>query len=48
MTHASVNYTIIGSDNGLAPIQPQAIIWTNTRLLWIGLLGMKFKILTKT
>ena len=27
--------TIIGSDNGLSPVQHQAIIWTNTRILLI-------------
>ena len=27
--YASVNYTIIGSDNGLLPGRHQAIIWTN-------------------
>ena len=27
--YASVNYAIIGSDNGLSPVQHQAILWTN-------------------
>ena len=31
--------TIIGSDNGLAPGQRQAIIWTNAGILLIGPLG---------
>ena len=30
--YASVNLAIIGSDNGLSPVQRQAIIWTNTVL----------------
>ena len=34
--HASVNYTIIGSDNGLSPGWRQAIIWTNWGILLIG------------
>ena len=34
--------TIIGSDNGLSPGRSQAIIWTNTGLLWIGPLGTYF------
>ena len=37
--HASVNRVTIGSDNVLSPIRRQAIIWTNARLLSIGLLG---------
>ena len=36
------NPTIIGSDNGLSPGGCQAIIWTNTRILWIGPLGTNF------
>ena len=31
--------TTIGSDNGLSPGQPQAIIWTNAGILLIGHLG---------
>ena len=31
------NLTIIGSNNGLLPGQRQAIIWTNSRLLLIGI-----------
>ena len=27
-------YSIIGSDNGLAPIRRQAIVWTNDGLVW--------------
>ena len=35
--YASVNYTIIGLDNGLSPIKHhQAIIWTNDDLLSLG------------
>ena len=34
--------TIIGSDNGLLPDRRQAIIWTNARILLIGLLGINF------
>ena len=33
--------TIIGSDNGLSPDRPQAIIWTNAGILSIGPLGTK-------
>ena len=39
---------IIGSDNGLAPGRPKAIIWTNSGTLLIGPLGIKFsEILTE-
>ena len=31
--YASVNRVSIGKDNGLAPVQRQAIIWTNAGLL---------------
>ena len=34
--------TIIGSDNGLAPEQRQAIIWTKAGILLIGPLGTNF------
>ena len=27
--YASVNYAIIGSDNGLSPVGRQAVVWTN-------------------
>ena len=27
--YVSVNYAIIGSDNGLSPVRRQPIIWTN-------------------
>ena len=37
--YTSVNQAAIGLDNGLAPLQCQAIIWTNVALLWIGPLG---------
>ena len=44
----SVNWVGIASDNGLSPIQYQAIIWTNAGLLSIGPLGTNFsKILIK-
>ena len=36
ISHSKLN--IIGSDNGLSPVQHQAIIWTNTGILIIGLL----------
>ena len=40
MTHICANWlTIIGSDNGLAPVRRQAIIWTNAGILLIGPLG---------
>ena len=39
----SVNFTIIGSDNGLSSDRRQAIIWTNDGILLIGLLGTNFK-----
>ena len=38
----AVNWVIIGSDNGLSPIRRQAILWTNSGLLWIGPLGTNF------
>ena len=34
--------TIIGSDNGLSPDRPQAIIWTNAGILLNGPLGTNF------
>ena len=34
--------TIIGSDNGLSPRRPQAIIWTNAGILLFGPLGTNF------
>ena len=34
--------TIIGSDNGLSPGRPQAIIWTNDGILLIAPLGTNF------
>ena len=34
--------TIIGSDNGLAPVRRQAIIWTNAGILYIGPKGTNF------
>ena len=35
--HASLSYTIIGSDNGPPPILGQPTIWTNDGLLSIRL-----------
>ena len=40
--YASVNFTIIGSDNGLSPDRRQAIIWTNAGILLIWPLGTNF------
>ena len=40
--YVSVNYTIIGSDNGLVPGRHQAIIWTNAGMLLIWPLGTNF------
>ena len=40
--YVSVNYTIIGSDNGLFPVRHQAITWTNAWLLSIGPWGTNF------
>ena len=37
-----MNWAIIGSGNGLLPIQHQATTWTNAGLLKIGLLGTNF------
>ena len=37
--YASLNWVIIGSDNGLSPVRCQAIIWTNAGILLIGPLG---------
>ena len=43
MTHILVsNLAIIGSDNGVAPGQRQAIIWTNDGILLIRNLGINF------
>ena len=38
---ASLNYTIMGSDNGSSPGRRQAIIWTNAGIS-IGPLGTNF------
>ena len=38
----SLNWVIIGSDNGLLPVWCQAIIWTNTWILLTGPLGTNF------
>ena len=40
--YASLNWIIIGSDNGLSPVWCQAIIWTNAGILLIGTLGTNF------
>ena len=43
MTHICISkLTIIGSDNGLSPVQRQAIIKTNATIMLIGTLGTKF------
>ena len=42
-THICVSkLTIIASDNGLSPVQRQAIIWTNAGILLIRPLGTNF------
>ena len=38
-----VKYVIIGSDNGLAPVRRQTIIWINDVLLSIGTIRVKRK-----
>ena len=41
--YVSVNYHIIGSDNGLLPVRHQAITWTNAAgMLLIGSLWTNF------
>ena len=40
--YLSVNWTSIGSDNGLSPDRHQTIIWTNAGLLWIRIPGINF------
>ena len=40
--YESLNWVIIGSDNGLSPVQRQAMIWTNAGILLIGPLGTNF------
>ena len=40
--YASVNLTIIASDNGLSPVRCQAINCSNAGLLLIGLMGTNF------
>ena len=43
VTHICINkLTIIGSDNGLSPDRPQAIIWTNAVILLIWAFGTNF------
>ena len=43
--YASLNWIIIGSDNGLSPVRRQAIIWTNGGILLIGPLGTNFSVI---
>ena len=38
----SVSWVSIGSDNGLSPLQCQAIIWTNVGILLMGPIGTNF------
>ena len=40
--YALVNYTIIGTDNGLSPGRRQTIIQTNAGILLTGPLGTNF------
>ena len=40
--YASLNWAIIGSDNGLSPVRRQSIIWTNAAIFLIGPLGTNF------
>ena len=40
--YASLNWVIIGSDNGLSPVRRQAIIWTKAGILLIWPLGTNF------
>ena len=40
--YASLNWVIIGSENGLSPVRRQATIWTNAGILLIGPLGTNF------
>ena len=40
--YASLNWAIIGSDNGLSPVRRQAIIWTNDGILLIRTLRTNF------
>ena len=43
MIHICISkFTIMGSDDGLSPGQPQAIFWTNTGILLIWPLGTNF------
>ena len=42
-----MNRVSIGSDNGLSPIQRQAIIWTNARLSSVRPLGTNFSEILK-
>ena len=47
MTYVSVNWATDGSDNGLAPVWHQVIIWTNDGLLPIRPVGTKPQIAVK-
>ena len=40
--YVSLNWVIIGSDNGLSPDRRQATIWTSAGILLIGPLGTNF------
>ena len=40
--YSSVKHTIIASDNGLLPVQRQAIVWTNAAILSIWPKGTYF------
>ena len=40
--YASLNWIIIGSDNGLSPVRRQAIIWNIAGIMLIGPLGTNF------
>ena len=40
--YVSVNYVIIGSGNGLLPVQHQAIAWTNAEWMSIDTSGTNF------
>ena len=42
VTHASVNWVIIGSGNGFLPVQYLATTWANAGSLWIKPLGTTF------
>ena len=41
--YASLNWIIIGSDNGVSPVRRLTIIWTNSGILLIGPLATKIQ-----